>query len=65
MHIYVVFIQLFNRVRRQSSHLARKRITISIDDKVLDWIDAKVEEGEFFNRSHGIEQSVKRRMQDR
>ena len=44
--------------------MARKRITISIDDKVLDWIDNKVEEGEFFNRSHGIEQSVKRRMQD-
>ena len=64
MHKYVVFIQLFNHASNQDSYVARKRITISINAKVLDWIDAKVEEGEFFNRSHGIEQAVKRRMQD-
>lgn len=42
--------------------MARKRITISIDAKVLDWIDSKMEEGLFFNRSHGFEQAVKKRM---
>ena len=64
MHIYVVIIQIFNRAVEQGNYVARKRITVSIDAKVLDWIDSKVEEGLFFNRSHGFEHTIKKRMQE-
>lgn len=39
--------------------MARKRITISVDDKVIKWLDEMVDEGQFFNRSHGFEFLVK------
>ena len=33
----------------------KERITITIDKELLDWIDAKVAEKEFGNRSHALE----------
>ena len=33
----------------------KKRITLTIDKDLLDWLDKKVEERIFANRSHGLE----------
>ena len=33
----------------------KERITITIDRKLLDWLDKKVGERVFANRSHGLE----------
>ena len=33
----------------------KERITITIDKELLDWLDAKVAERVFANRSHGFE----------
>ena len=42
----------------------RVRVTISVDRKVIEWIDAQVEAGAFFNRSHGFEFCVKKEMRE-
>lgn len=39
----------------------KERITITIDAELLDWIDRKVEEKVFANRSHGIAFLVKQK----
>lgn len=36
-----------------------KRITITIDKELLDWLDKKVDEKVFANRSHGLEYLVR------
>ncbi|MBN2422594.1 ribbon-helix-helix protein, CopG family [Candidatus Woesearchaeota archaeon] len=33
----------------------KERITISLDKELLDWIDSKVKQRIFANRSHAIE----------
>ena len=33
----------------------KERITITLDKKLLSWLDKKVEERVFANRSHGFE----------
>ena len=33
----------------------KKRITLTIDKDLLNWLDIKVEEKIFANRSHGLE----------
>ena len=33
----------------------KERITITIDKELLDWLDKKVDEKIFANRSHGLE----------
>jgi len=33
----------------------KERITITLDKKLLNWLDAKIEEKIFANRSHGFE----------
>jgi len=33
----------------------KERITVTIDKELLKWIDAKVQEKIFANRSHGFE----------
>jgi len=39
----------------------KKRITITIDEELLDWLDKKIEEKIFASRSHGFEYLIKRR----
>ncbi|MBS3164827.1 hypothetical protein J4439_05340 [Candidatus Woesearchaeota archaeon] len=38
----------------------KERITISIDPGLLSWLDQKVQERIFANRSHGLEYLLKR-----
>jgi metal-responsive CopG/Arc/MetJ family transcriptional regulator len=33
----------------------KERITITIDKELLDWLDKKIDEKVFANRSHGME----------
>lgn len=33
----------------------KERITVTLDRELLDWIDKKVDERVFANRSHGFE----------
>lgn len=41
----------------------KQRITITIDKKLLKWMDKQIEEKIFANRSHGIEYLIKREME--
>ena len=38
----------------------KKRISITLDKELLDWLDKKIKEKTFANRSHGIEYLIKR-----
>lgn len=42
----------------------KERITITIDDDLLDWLDKKVADKIFANRSHGFEYLIKRKMEE-
>ncbi len=33
----------------------KERITITLDKEILDWLDKKIDERVFANRSHGFE----------
>lgn len=37
------------------AHKMKERITVTLDKELLDWIDFKVKERVFANRSHGFE----------
>ena len=43
----------------------KERITITIDKELLDWLDNKVDEKVFANRSHGLEFLIKRKMEEK
>ena len=40
----------------------KERITITIDDDLLAWLDKKIEDKTFANRSHGFEYLIKKRV---
>ena len=42
----------------------KERITITLDKKLLDWLDKKIEEKVFANRSHGFEFLVMEKIRD-
>lgn len=42
----------------------KERITITIDDDLLGWLDKKVEAKIFANRSHGFEYLIKRKIEE-
>ena len=44
--------------------LMKERITITIDKELLDWLDKKIKDRIFANRSHGFEYLIKRKMED-
>ena len=35
--------------------MAKERITITVDTELLDWLDKRIDEKLFANRSHGVE----------
>lgn len=42
----------------------KKRITVTIDKELLNWVDNKIEELIFANRSHGFEFLIKEKMEE-
>ena len=42
----------------------KKKITITLDDNLLEWIEKKVKEKEFSSVSHGIQKSVMKLKQE-
>ena len=40
----------------------KERITITIDKELLKWLDSKVKDRIFANRSHGLEFLIKQKM---
>ena len=40
----------------------KERITITLDEELLNWLDGKVNSKTFANRSHGLEFLIKRKM---
>ena len=40
----------------------KEKITITLDKELLNWLDAKINDKTFANRSHGFEFLIKRRM---
>ncbi len=42
----------------------KERITITIDKDLLDWLDSKVSDRTFANRSHGFEYVIQRRIDE-
>ena len=41
----------------------KERITITIDKELLKWLDKKIIDKTFANRSHGFEFLIKRKME--
>ena len=42
----------------------KERITITMDKKLLKWLDTMIEKRIFANRSHGFEYLIAREMED-
>ena len=42
----------------------KERITITLDKKLLEWLDGKVSSKLFANRSHGFEFIIKRKIEN-
>ena len=40
----------------------KERITVTIDKDLLDWIDERINDKTFANRSHGFEFLIKKKM---
>jgi len=40
----------------------KERITITLDKDLLNWLDKKIDDKTFANRSHGFEYMIKRSM---
>ena len=42
----------------------KERITVTIDKDLLDWLDKRIDDKVFANRSHGLEFLIKKRMKE-
>ena len=42
----------------------KERITITIDKELLNWLDERIKEKVFANRSHGFEFLIKNRLNE-
>ena len=45
--------------------MMKDRITVTIDKELLEWIDEKIKQKTFANRSHGIEFLIKKKMEEK
>ncbi|MFH1316517.1 MAG: ribbon-helix-helix domain-containing protein [Candidatus Woesearchaeota archaeon] len=43
----------------------KERITVTIDNDLLNWLDKRISDKVFANRSHGFEYLIKRRMENK
>ncbi len=42
----------------------KERITVTIDKELLEWLDKRIKDKIFANRSHGFEFLIKRKMKE-
>lgn len=42
----------------------KERITVTIDKELLEWLDEKIKDKIFANRSHGLEFLIKKKMKE-
>ncbi|MFH2027854.1 MAG: ribbon-helix-helix domain-containing protein [Nanoarchaeota archaeon] len=42
----------------------KERITVTLDKELLDWLDRKITDKTFANRSHGLEFLIKRKQEE-
>jgi len=42
----------------------KERITVTIDKDLLDWLDRRIDDKIFANRSHGLEFLIKKRIRE-
>ena len=42
----------------------KERITVTLDKELLSWLDKKIDDKYFANRSHGFEFLIKRKMDE-
>jgi metal-responsive CopG/Arc/MetJ family transcriptional regulator len=47
-----------------ANQMHKERITVTLEKDILDWIDRKVEDRTFANRSHGFEYLIQRKIDD-
>ena len=43
--------------------MSKERITITVDKELLNFLDKKIDEKIFANRSHGVEYLIKQKME--
>lgn len=43
----------------------KERITITIDQELLEWLDKRIEKKVFANRSHGLEFLIEKRIKSK
>lgn len=44
--------------------MAKKKITITVDQKILDWIESKTKSSVYRNRSHAFEFAINQLMDE-
>ena len=44
--------------------MAKRQVTVNLDEEILEWIEVKIEEKEFATRSHSIEYALNRLMKE-
>ena len=42
--------------------MAKKQVTVNMDEEILDWIEEKIKEKQFATRSHSLEYAITRLM---
>ena len=49
-------------IKKRIEHMAKKQVTVNLDEEILDWIEEKIKEKQFATRSHGLEYAITRLM---
>ena len=47
------------------NEVVRKRVSITLPEDVLEWIEKHVADGTYYNLSHAIESCVKQKMKEK
>ena len=55
---------LARKIKREEKNDIKDRLTISVDKHLLDWIDGKISERIFANRSHGFEFIIQQKINE-
>jgi metal-responsive CopG/Arc/MetJ family transcriptional regulator len=53
-----------NRIKLNMDNMAKKQVTVNLDEEILEWIELKIKEKQFATRSHGIEYAITHLMKE-